>query len=197
MLNIYLPLYFILNMLIALKITIYQTIRQTRINPIIFGKIDNASDYIGFITNVLIVLLFAAVLTFSFSEKIHSYLVPISYLQTKKLTIIGLALIHIALVWISIAQYQMSNSWRIGIDEENKTKLVTDGVFSISRNLIFLGMIISVLGLFFIVPNALTFFLTLTTYIVIQIQIRLEEEFLQKQHTHDYLYYKLKAKRLF
>ena len=65
-------------MLTALKITIYQTIRQTRINPIIFGKIDNASDYIGFITNVLIVLLFAAVLTFSFSEKIHSYLVPIS-----------------------------------------------------------------------------------------------------------------------
>jgi protein-S-isoprenylcysteine O-methyltransferase Ste14 len=196
MLNIYLPLYFILNMLIALKITIYQTIRQTRINPIIFGKIDNASDYIGFITNVLIVLLFAAVLTFSFSEKIHSYLVPISYLQTKPLTIIGLALIHIALVWISIAQYQMSNSWRIGIDEENKTKLVTDGVFSISRNLIFLGMIISVLGLFFIVPNALTFFLTITTYIVIQIQIRLEEEFLQKQHTHDYVNYKLKTKRL-
>lgn len=167
-------------MLLALKITIYQTIRQTRINPIIFGKIDNASDYIGFITNVLIVLLFAAVLTFSFSEKIHSYLVPISYLQTKPLTIFGLALIHIALVWISIAQYQMSNSWRIGIDAGNKTKLVTDGVFSISRNLIFLGMIISVLGLFFIVPNALTFFLTLTTYIVIQIQIRLEEEFFAK-----------------
>lgn len=196
MLNIYLPLYFILNMLTALKITIYQTIRQTRINPIIFGKIDNASDYIGFITNVLIVLLFAAVLTFSFSEKIHSYLVPISYLQTKKLTIIGLALIHIALVWISIAQYQMSNSWRIGIDEENKTKLVTDGVFSISRNPIFLGMIISVLGLFLILPNTLTFFLTITTYIVIQIQIRLEEEFLQKQHAQDYVNYKLKTKRL-
>jgi protein-S-isoprenylcysteine O-methyltransferase Ste14 len=107
-----------------------------------------------------------------------------------------LALIHIALVWISIAQFQMSNSWRIGIDEKNKTKLVTDGVFSISRNPIFLGMIISVLGLFFIVPNALTFFLTITTYIVIQIQIRLEEEFLQKQHSQDYVNYKLKTKRL-
>ena len=130
-------------------------------------------------------------------EKIYSYLVPISYLQTKTLTIIGLALIHIALVWISIAQFQMSNSWRIGIDEENKTKLVTDGVFLISRNPIFLGMIISVLGLFFIVPNALTFFLTITTYIIIQIQIRLEEEFLQKQHAQDYLNYKLKTRRLF
>ena len=194
MLKIYLPLYLILYMLIVLIIPNYQTIRQTRMNHIIFGKDDNV--YIGFIIKMLIILFFFVVFTYSMSEKMYSYLVPISYLQTQTLTIIGLALIHIALVWISIAQFQMSNSWRIGIDEENKTKLVTEGIFSISRNPIFLGMIISVLGLFFIVPNALTFFLTITTYIVIQIQIRLEEEFLQKQHAQDYVNYKLKTKRL-
>ncbi|MBK9993532.1 MAG: isoprenylcysteine carboxylmethyltransferase family protein [Saprospiraceae bacterium] len=195
-LKIYLPIYLILYMLVAFVIPTYRTYKQTGINPITFGKNDNAHDYIGFIMKVLIVLLFVAVLTYSISEKLYSYLVPISYLQTQTLTITGLALIHIALVWISFAQIQMSNSWRIGIDEKNKTKLVTDGVFSISRNPIFLGMIISVLGLFFIVPNALTFFLTITTYIVIQIQIRLEEEFLQKQHSQDYVNYKLKTKRL-
>ena len=195
-LKIYLPIYIILYMLVAFVIPTYRTYKQTGINPITFGKNDNAHDYIGFIMKVLIVLLFVAVLTYSMSEKMYSYLVPISYLQTQTLTIIGLALIHIALVWISIAQFQMSNSWRIGIDEENKTKLVTDGVFSISRNPIFLGMIISVLGLFLILPNTLTFFLTITTYIVIQIQIRLEEEFLQKQHAQDYVNYKLKTKRL-
>ena len=195
-LKIYLPIYLILYMLVAFVIPTYRTYKQTGINPITFGKNDNAHDYIGFIMKVLIVLLFVAVLTYSMSEKMYYYLVPISYLQTQILTITGLALIHIALVWISIAQFQMSNSWRIGIDEKNKTKLVTDGVFSISRNPIFLGMIISVLGLFFIVPNALTFFLTITTYIVIQIQIRLEEEFLQKQHAQDYVNYKLKTKRL-
>ena len=194
MLKIYLPLYLILYMLIVLIIPNYQTIRQTRMNHIIFGKDDNV--YIGFIIKMLIILFFFVVFTYSMSEKMYSYLVPISYLQTQTLTIIGLALIHIALVWISIAQFQMSNSWRIGIDEKNKTKLVTDGVFSISRNPIFLGMIISVVGLFFIVPIALTFFLTITTYIIMQIQIQLEEEFLQKQHSHDYVNYKLKTKRL-
>ncbi len=195
-LKIYLPIYLIMYMLVAFVIPTYRTYKQTGINPITFGKNDNAHDYIGFIMKVLIVLLFVAVLTYSMSEKMYSYLVPISYLQTQILTITGLALIHIALVWISFAQFQMSNSWRIGIDEENKTKLVTDGVFSISRNPIFLGMIISVLGLFLILPNTLTFFLTITTYIVIQIQIRLEEEFLQKQHAQDYVNYKLKTKRL-
>ncbi|HNK91377.1 MAG TPA: hypothetical protein PKN63_12545 [Chitinophagales bacterium] len=57
-------------------------------------------------------------------------------------------------------------------------------------------MIVSVLGLFFVIPNALMFCLTITTYIVIQIQIRLEEQFLQKQHGQVYINYKQKTRRL-
>lgn len=126
----------------------------------------------------------------------YQYLVPISYLMKDVFLIIALILIHLSLLWISVAQYQMSNSWRVGIDENNKTELITKGLFSHSRNPIFLGMIISVAGIFFILPNALTFFLMLTTYIVIQIQIRLEEEFLEKQHGEQYLIYKKTTKRL-
>ena len=90
----------------------------------------------------------------------------------------------------------MSKSWRIGIDENHKTELVTKGIFGLSRNPIFLGMIFTVFGLFLIIPNALTFFLTLTTYFIIQIQIRLEEEFLEKQHGQNYLSYKSNTNRL-
>ena len=105
-------------------------------------------------------------------------------------------MIHITLIWIAIVQCQMSSSWRIGIDETNKTELKTKGIFSISRNPIFFGMIISVLGIFFILPNTLTFFLTLTTYFIIQIQIRLEEEFLTRQHGNDYSQYRQSTRRL-
>ena len=38
--------------------TIYRTYKQTGINPITFGKTDNAHDYIGFVMKVLIALLF-------------------------------------------------------------------------------------------------------------------------------------------
>lgn len=145
---------------------------------------------------LLIAFLFVAVLCFSFSDTLYSYTIPISYLRFDAFKIIGLILIHISLIWIAFAQYQMSNSWRIGIDESNKTELVTKGVFSISRNPIFLGMIISILGLFMIVPTALSFCLLITTYFIIQIQIRLEEDFLEKQHRQEYINYKLKTKRL-
>lgn len=195
-LKFYLPLYLLLYITVAFVLPSYRTYKQTGINPITFGKTDNAHDYIGFVMKVLIALLFMTVFIYALGDKAYQYLVPISYLMNEVFLIIGLTLIHLSLLWISVAQYQMSNSWRIGIDENNKTELVTKGLFSYSRNPIFLGMIISVTGIFFILPNALTFFLMLSTYFVIQIQIRLEEEFLEKQHGQEYLSYKKTTKRL-
>lgn len=196
MLKIYLPLYLLAYILIAFVVPTYRTFKKTGINPITFAKTDNAHDYIGFVMKLLIALLFFAVLCFSFSDKLYYYMILISYLSFSAFKIIGLILIHSSLIWIGIAQYQMSNSWRIGIDEKNKTELVTKGIFSVSRNPIFLGMIISVLGLFLIIPTAISFCLLVTTYFIIQIQIRLEEDFLEKQHSQTYINYKLKTKRL-
>lgn len=195
-LKIYLPVYLILYMAVAFVLPTYRTWKQTGVNPVTFGKTDTAHNYIGFLMKLLIVLLFVALLIFSFNFPAYEYLLPFRYLQHQIILYSGLALIHIALLWVVIAQFQMSKSWRIGIDEENKTELVTVGLFSISRNPIFLGMILSVTGIFLIIPNVLTFFLCLFTYFVIQIQIRLEEEFLIKQHGDEYLHYKQKTRRL-
>jgi protein-S-isoprenylcysteine O-methyltransferase Ste14 len=194
--KIYLPIYLLLYLLVAFVIPTYRTYKQVGINPITFGKADNAHDYIGFVMKILIGLLFLAVILFSFGETIYYYTSPILFLENNYLQIIGLVIIHVSLCWIMIAQYQMSTSWRIGIDEVNKTALKTSGVFGVSRNPIFLGMILSMLGIFFILPNALIFFLMLCTYFIIQIQIRLEETFLEKQHGASYLDYKKKVRRL-
>jgi protein-S-isoprenylcysteine O-methyltransferase Ste14 len=195
-LRIYLLIYLLLYLLLAFVIPTYKTYKATGINPVTFGKGDNAHDYIGFVMKLLIGLLFVTVLLFSFGNNIYQYSAPILFLESNSLKIIGLVLIHISLLWIAIAQYQMSNSWRIGIDEKNKTDLVTKGIFSLSRNPIFLGMIISVIGIFLILPNALSFFTALATYFIIHIQIRLEEVFLQGQHGEQYLAYKKNTKRL-
>ncbi|GAB2677359.1 hypothetical protein GCM10027036_33980 [Flavihumibacter cheonanensis] len=65
-----------------------------------------------------------------------------------------------------------------------------------SRNPIFLGMLFSVFGLFLVLPNLITFFVSCCSYIVIQIQIRLEEEFLGRQHGEAYTRYKERVRRL-
>ena len=195
-LKIYLPVYLLIYLAVTFILPSYRTWKQTGINPVTFGKEDTAHNYIGFIMKLLIALLFIMTLLYSVSSRLYNYLMPVWYMENQFFPITGLTIIHVDLVWIIIAQYQMSNSWRIGIDEANKTQLVTNGVFSISRNPIFLGMIATVLGLFLILPNALSFFLTLTSYFIIQIQIRLEEEFLERQHRRSYQDYKSKTRRL-
>ena len=92
-------------------------------------------------------------------------------------------------------QRNMANEWRIGIDNENKVNLITKGMFGISRNPIFLGVIIVFIGLFLIIPNAVIVVILVSGVIVIQVQVRLEEEFLLNQLGNEYKEYMSKVKR--
>jgi protein-S-isoprenylcysteine O-methyltransferase Ste14 len=195
-LKYYLPLFLLAYLLITFVVPSVRVYKRTGVNPVTFGMSENAQDYIGFIMKVLTGLLTAAVLLPSISRAAYSYLNPLEYMEHKWIKSIGLLLVHAALIWIVVAQSQMKESWRIGIDEKNKTTLVTGGLFSISRNPIFLGMIVSTVGIFLILPNTLTFFIAATTYIVTQIQIRLEEARLLKQHGTSYTAYKNAVRRL-
>ena len=195
-LKMYLPLFLLAYLLVTFVIPTVRVYHSTGINPVTFGSSDNAHDYIGFIMKILTALLIIAVLLFSFSESAYAFLNPFSYLEKGSIRLAGLFIVHAALVWIVIAQAQMKQSWRIGIDEKNQTRLVTHGLFQISRNPVFLGMMLSTIGMFLIIPNAITFFVAATSYIIIQVQIRLEEVHLFKQHGEQYEAYRKQVRRL-
>ena len=89
----------------------------------------------------------------------------------------------------------MANSWRIGIDEKNKTELITSGLYTFSRNPIFLGVMIANLGLLLIIPNAFTLPIVSLSIASINTQIRLEESFLKTVHGQEYENYLKKVRR--
>lgn len=195
--KLYLFVLFLFSVIFVFVVPTYLTYKKTGINPITFGKESNAHNYVGNVYKFLVfMLLMVFVIHFLNIELYNYFLVPIHYLEDNSVFFIGFFLLHFALFWIVIAQKQMGNSWRIGIDEKNKSELVTHGLFSISRNPVFLGMMLSLFSIFLVLPNILTFFIAFTGYIVIQIQIRLEEEFLLKEFGQKYLDYKNNTRRL-
>ena len=89
----------------------------------------------------------------------------------------------------------MGRSWRIGVDPEVKTDLIQEGLFSISRNPISLRMRLMLVAFFFILPNALTLAIWLLGDVLMQIQVRLEEDHSRRLHGDSYDGYARRVRR--
>ncbi len=103
---------------------------------------------------------------------------------------LGFVLYGLGLVGTLVAQGAMSRSWRIGVDESEKTELVTTGPFALVRNPIFAAMIPGLLGLALMVPNvaALIGFVTLIGALELQVRF-VEEPYLLGAHGEIYAKY--------
>ncbi|WP_282043308.1 methyltransferase family protein [Winogradskyella flava] len=187
----YLILYFLLVFVLR-SILLW---KKTGINPFTFNKTDDAHDFNGKVFKFITIFELIIVGIYAFKKEWYEYLLPFRYLENPILQKIGWVFLFASLILVWISQSQMSTSWRIGIDENNKTKLVTNGVFSISRNPIFLGIIIANIGLFLVIPNAFTLLIVSLSTLSVNTQIRLEEEFLKREFGNDYLEYIIKVRR--
>ncbi|WP_294298735.1 isoprenylcysteine carboxylmethyltransferase family protein [uncultured Chryseobacterium sp.] len=193
--RIFIPLFFILFFLTEFLGMSAIVARKTGKNPNVFSKDDSAYSLIGKYFKLTLLFLFLyTVLFFLFPEIIYeSFKINILDLFFFKLT--GILLMLTGWIWVLIAQYYMKNSWRIGIDKSSPTALVTIGLFKYSRNPVFLGMMMSLTGLLFSLPNFISLVFLLVGTLLMQIQIRLEEEFLLKQHGSVYSDYKKRVRR--
>lgn len=195
-LRIFLPTYFIIYFGTAFVAKSVIVAKRMGRNPLVLPNNDSAYGLIGFYFKLTVIGLIIYILLFSLFPALYNFFLPIYQLEYLSVKYIGLVLLIFAFIWTLIAQKDMKNSWRIGIDTETKTELITTGLFRFSRNPIFFGMINSLIGLFFTTPNALTGLFLILSYVLIQIQIRLEEEFLANQHGQNYLSYKQKVRRM-
>lgn len=169
--------------------------KRTGINPFVVPRDDSAHGFIGKVFKLLTALVLLTVFLNALVPDWGKYLLPAEYLDLAGIRWAGLALLHGSLLLIVVAQAQMRQSWRIGIDEKNKTALVVSGLFGYSRNPVFLGMLLTMLGLFLALPNAVTLLILALSWTVLQVQVRLEEAFLEKTHGQAYLDYAQKTRR--
>jgi len=181
--------YVILYTGIALAIRSFILYRNTGINP--FKEMGNTGIK-GFNERILMLgamLVPVIAIIYLIGGNFYEYLVPIKYLEIERLKQFGIALMLIGSVIGIIAQFQMGNSWRIGINEREKTELITNRLFQYSRNPIYLGLLISFLGYFLIAPNALSLCCLVLSYPSVEIKIRLEEQYLIEKHGNNFQEY--------
>jgi len=146
-----------------------------------FGAGDTAHNFVGRVYRVSGAVLFLYLLARSLWPAIDAAAGLIPVLARPAVAWIGFAIMVAGSLVILAAQVQMGASWRIGLDQE-RTGLVISGLFAWSRNPTFLGMIAVVLGAFFIAPTAVTAVVLTAAWIAFSVQVRMEEEHLQRIH---------------
>jgi protein-S-isoprenylcysteine O-methyltransferase Ste14 len=99
-----------------------------------------------------------------------------SELDTAAAHAAGLALCLAGIAGTFIAQMAMGSSWRIGVDPDERTALVTGGVFASCRNPIYTFMILAWVGFALLVPTWVALAAGVLLISGIQIQVRLVEE---------------------
>ena len=188
-------IYFIFYFFIVFVMRSILLYKKTGVNPLTFDKKDDAHGFNGKVFKVISFLELIVVGIYAFKNNWYEYLLPFWYLENPLLRKIGWIFLILSLIVVWVSQTQMAESWRIGVDENNSSKLVTNGMFSISRNPIFLGIMIANIGLFMVIPNAFTLLIISLSTICINTQIRLEEEFLKREFGNNYIYYAKKVRR--
>ncbi len=103
------------------------------------------------------------------------------------ISIIAVAIGYFGIVIILIAQWQMRDEWRIGVDQNEKTALVTNGLYSRSRNPIYFGIFLYWIGLSGALPHPIIWFLGLFCWLCIEVIVReVEEPYLRTLHGANY-----------
>ena len=115
---------------------------------------------------------------------------PLEPLDAVPLRWAGLPIAAVGIVGVAVSQEAMGSAWRIGVDQEQRTELVTGGPFAHVRNPIYTFFFLVQGGIALLVPNALALAGFLVLILAIQVQVRaVEEPWLLRAHGERYARY--------
>lgn len=137
--------------------------------------------------------------------KIATYLAPLAEVISIVLAtsvfplgirILGACVGVVGVIIFIISVVTMSDSWRAGVSETDKTDLVTNGIFKISRNPAFLGFDLVYIGILLMFFNWILYAVSAFAAVMFHLQIvNVEEPFLLSAFGEEYFEYKKKVCR--
>lgn len=101
----------------------------------------------------------------------------------------GLVLGILGDIVFAVSVWTMRDSWRAGIAEQDKTELITGGIYQFSRNPAFLGFDLVYLGILLLFFNPLLLLFSLFAAVMLHLQILQEEQYLPSVFGESYRAY--------
>ena len=123
-------------------------------------------------------------------------LLPVKLLLFPPVTYLGLIAIALGIIIILFCAYLFKRNQTAIVPFRESSYLIREGIFSFSRNPIYLGMIITLIGVW-IYSGSLTpvFVIPLFSWLIQEVFIKEEEQMLEKKFGEDYGEYKATVRR--
>ena len=181
---------FILFVLMALIRSMM--LRRRGVRAVVFGQTDK-SDF----------LLVPLVLAIAYSALANTFRLPIwaalirPFWSGSASGWFGLAICAISLICFALTLASFGDSFRVGIDTDKPDKLVTSGMFSVSRNPIYVCFLLFFTGLFLVHRNIVIAVAVVLFALAIHRQVLREEKFLAAHYGDEYVEYSNRVRRYF
>ena len=128
--------------------------------------------------------------------QLRGLVTPWGALVVRPLQLAGMALCAAGIASTLWAQLAMGASWRVGVDESERTALVASGPFGLVRNPIYTSMLLGMAGAALLTPNWIAVAGAGTLVAALELQVRrVEEPYLLRVHATAYRDYAARTGR--
>jgi protein-S-isoprenylcysteine O-methyltransferase Ste14 len=175
-------------LLLALVLTRLLLLRRMGIRAMHFGNLDKTD----FLIPPVAVFYFYTIFAAAFGWPLVS---GQRFFHSEALAWVGVGLCAGGLVILLLSLVSFGSSFRVGIDVDTPDKLVTTGVFAVSRNPIYVGFALVLIGQFLVLPNWVPLAYLVGGFWLFHRQVLREEKFLREHYGDEYAEYCRRVRR--
>ncbi len=157
-------------------------LRRTGTRAMHFGKIDKTDFLIPPVALFYFYTLFATAFGWPLA-------ITDRFFRSIAVAWVGVGLCLGGVLVLALSLVSFGNSFRVGIDAEQPGRLVTTGVFAMSRNPIYVGFFLFLLGQFLVFPSWTTLTALAFAAVLFHRQVLREEEFMRGRYGQEYAEY--------
>lgn len=157
-------------------------LRRTGTRAMHFGQLDKTDFLIPPVALFYVYTVFAAAFGWPLASRER-------FFQSTILAWLGVVLCLVGIGILVLSLVSFGDSFRVGIDVDQPGGLVTTGIFAVSRNPIYVGFFVFLVGQLLVFPNWVPLIYLVAGTALFHRQVLREEEFMRQRYGHLYADY--------